>query len=169
MKTVLICAMSLDGRIARTGDDRLDWTTPADMRFFVRETKRIGVVIMGHATYRTIGRPLPGRLNVVMTRSVAGKQSIPNQLEYTSLQPAELLESLGRRGYNEIAVVGGGDTNSAFLRASVVDEVWVSIIPKLLGNGIGLAGNESLSIDLEYLSQEMLSEQVMLIRYRVKR
>ncbi len=169
MKTVIICAMSLDGRISRADDDRLDWTTPADMRFFVRETKRIGVVIMGHKTYQAIGKPLPGRLNVVMTRSAAGKQSIPERLEYTSLQPAEILESLERRGYHESAVVGGGDINSVFLRANAVDEVWVSIIPKILGNGIGLAGNESLNIDLEYLSQEILSEQAVLIRYRVKR
>ncbi|MCL7940121.1 dihydrofolate reductase [Halomonas sp. ATCH28] len=48
-------------------DNQLPWYLPEDLRFFKRMTQAKPLV-MGRKTYQSIGRPLPGRLNIVVTR-----------------------------------------------------------------------------------------------------
>ncbi|TDO03505.1 MULTISPECIES: dihydrofolate reductase [Halomonas] len=48
-------------------DNQLPWYLPEDLRFFKRMTQA-KPIIMGHKTFDSIGRPLPGRLNIVLTR-----------------------------------------------------------------------------------------------------
>ncbi|HEY6529954.1 MAG TPA: dihydrofolate reductase [Cellvibrionaceae bacterium] len=64
-KLAIICAMSLNRVIGR--NNQLPWHLPADLQFFKRTT--LGKpIIMGRKTYESIGRPLPGRTNIVITR-----------------------------------------------------------------------------------------------------
>ncbi len=61
----LIVAMSLNHVIGHA--NRLPWHLPADLRFFKRMT--LGKpVVMGRKTFESIGRPLPDRVNIVITR-----------------------------------------------------------------------------------------------------
>lgn len=58
--------MARNGVIGR--DNRLPWRLPADLAYFKQAT--LGhPVIMGRRTWESIGRPLPGRLNIVVTRN----------------------------------------------------------------------------------------------------
>lgn len=68
MKLILIAAMTADRVIGRDG--RLPWHLPEDLRFFRRQTTG-HAVIMGRKTFDSIGRPLPKRRNVVVTRNPA--------------------------------------------------------------------------------------------------
>ncbi len=63
----LIVAMDENRLIGR--DNGLPWRLPSDMAFFKRTTMGKPVV-MGRKTYESIGKPLPGRDNVVITRQV---------------------------------------------------------------------------------------------------
>src|SRR5512135_2933777 len=61
----LLVAMSLNHVIGHA--NRLPWHLPADLRFFKRMT--LGKpVVMGRKTFESIGRPLPDRVNIVITR-----------------------------------------------------------------------------------------------------
>lgn len=63
----LIAAHDLNGAIGRDGD--IPWHVPEDFAFFKRETTG-GAVIMGRKTWDSLPkRPLPGRMNIVVTRS----------------------------------------------------------------------------------------------------
>ncbi|MBD3618250.1 MAG: type 3 dihydrofolate reductase [Chromatiales bacterium] len=65
MKIILIAAMARDRVIGK--DNQMPWHLPADLQHFKRLT--LGKpVIMGRSTHESIGRPLPGRLNIVVTR-----------------------------------------------------------------------------------------------------
>ena len=61
-----VVAVARNGVIGRTNG--LPWRLPADLAFFKRVTMG-HPVIMGRKTYESIGKPLPGRLNIVVTRS----------------------------------------------------------------------------------------------------
>ena len=66
------CTLSLIAAVARNGaigkDNALLWRLPEDLKFFKRTT--LGCpVIMGRKTWDSIGRPLPGRRNIVITRT----------------------------------------------------------------------------------------------------
>lgn len=66
MEIALICALADNRVIGR--DNQLPWRLPADLRHFKQVTMGKPVV-MGRRTYESIGKPLPGRTNIVLTRA----------------------------------------------------------------------------------------------------
>ena len=70
MKLILFCAITVDGKIARTDNEIVNWTSGEDKKLFATETKKAGVIIMGNNTFKTFGRPLKERLNIVLTKNV---------------------------------------------------------------------------------------------------
>jgi len=66
MRLTAIVAMTPDRLIGRSG--ALPWRLPEDLRFFKRTTTGHPVV-MGRVTFESIGRPLPRRQNIVLTRN----------------------------------------------------------------------------------------------------
>ena len=64
MRRSLVVAVSRNGVIGR--DNQLPWRLPADLAFFKRTTMG-HPLIMGRRTYESIGKPLPGRQNIVVT------------------------------------------------------------------------------------------------------
>ncbi|MFZ5558015.1 MAG: dihydrofolate reductase [Pseudomonadota bacterium] len=92
--------------VARNGvigaDNRLPWHLPDDLRYFKRLTTG-HCVIMGRKTYDSIGRPLPNRRNVVITRQSGLR-----------IDGAEVVHSLDEAlaacgGDDEIFVIGGAE------------------------------------------------------------
>ncbi|MDR2787216.1 MAG: dihydrofolate reductase [Candidatus Accumulibacter sp.] len=99
----LIAAVARNRVIGR--DDRLPWRLPGDMRHF-RETTRGKPVIMGRRTWESLPekfRPLPGRLNVVVSRNPAC--SVSGAVLAGSL--AEAVEKAGNG--DEIFIIGGAE------------------------------------------------------------
>jgi dihydrofolate reductase len=98
MKRSLVVAVSRNGVIGR--DNRLPWRLPADLAYFKRVT--LGKpVVMGRRTWESIGKPLPGRLNIVVT-SDASYQA-PGATVVGSLDAAWLAAG----DAPEVAVIGG--------------------------------------------------------------
>ncbi|RMH59925.1 MAG: type 3 dihydrofolate reductase [Zetaproteobacteria bacterium] len=93
----LIWAQDEQGVIGR--GNALPWHLPADMQWFRRQT--LGKpLLMGRRTFESIGRPLPGRLNIVLSRTSAGLEGC--QLARSL---AEALEIAGAA--RELMVMGG--------------------------------------------------------------
>ena len=80
LKVILLMALTVDGKIAKTSDHYPDWTGRGDKRLFAEISRRAGLVIMGSKTYDTIGKPLPGRQNIVMTRNKTRRSEYDNLL-----------------------------------------------------------------------------------------
>lgn len=96
----IIAAMARNGVIGRDG--RLPWRLPADLRRF-RELTTGHAVIMGRKTYESIGRPLPDRVNIVITGQ-------PNGLADGVLNAGSLAMALEMSGgEDEVFIAGGGE------------------------------------------------------------
>ena len=65
MTITAIVAVDRNGAIGKGG--RLPWHYPADLKFFKEQTLG-NALVMGYRTWLTLKKPLPGRLNVVLTR-----------------------------------------------------------------------------------------------------
>ena len=63
----LICAVSLNGVIGNSETNSIPWYLPTDLKYFKSKTFN-QTVIMGSNTYRSIGKPLKDRRNIVITR-----------------------------------------------------------------------------------------------------
>lgn len=113
MRISLLVAVATNGVIGRGGD--LPWHLPADLKRFQRLT--VGhTLIMGRKTYESIGRPLPRRHSLVITRDrgfvatgggeatgpVAGTVAVVHSL-------AAALAAAAERGEDEAFVVGGAE------------------------------------------------------------
>jgi dihydrofolate reductase len=102
MKVSLIVAMARNRVIGDAG--RLVWRLPADLRFFKRTTMGHHV-LMGRKTWDSIGRPLPGRTFVVITRQ--HDFSAPGCHVAHSLEDALALARAA--GEDEAFVIGGAE------------------------------------------------------------
>ena len=72
-RLVAIVAMSSNRVIGRAG--ALPWYFPEDLKFFKRTT--LGhPILMGRTTFESIGRPLPGRQNIVLSRTMEPREGI---------------------------------------------------------------------------------------------
>lgn len=169
MKIIFFVAMTVNGKIAHASDELVDWTSKEDKQFFREETKKCGVMVMGGATYRTIGRPLPGRLNVVMTRTPDAAKNQEGLLEFTDKPPAALVEDIRGRGFSQIAVTGGAKIFAQFLEAGLCDEIAITIEPKIFGVGVNLFADMERDFALELIETRNLNPHVVLLRYRVVR
>ena len=167
MKVILIMAQTMDGIISRSSDEFIDWTGSADKKMFMQITKEAGVVIMGSKTFDTIGKPLPGRKNMVLTRNSSRISNYDN-LVYTKKDPQTLLNNLSEEGFNKVAVIGGSQINSLFAEHNLIDEIIMTVAPKIFGTGLSLF-NVSLDMNLKLLTTEILEENFILMHYAVQK
>jgi dihydrofolate reductase len=111
-KVALIVAQS-DNRVIGQGGD-LPWHLPEDLKFFKRTT--LGKpIIMGRKTFQSIGKPLPERINIVVTRDrsfqAEGVVVVPSVEE--ALNVGTDLAHIGDT--DEVMVIGGGEIYQATL------------------------------------------------------
>lgn len=165
MEVILLMATTLDGMIARDSSQLVDWTGKADKLYFVKVTKEAGAMIMGSKTYDTIRRPLPGRLNIVMTRDKT-RVSQDESLIYTDQSPGQILADLEARGYDKVTLIGGAVVNSLFARENLITQVHLTLVPKLFGIGLSLFKDE-LDMDLELRDSRELDKGHILMIYQV--
>jgi dihydrofolate reductase len=165
MKTILVMATTLDGKISRGPLHPVDWTGKKDKKLFVQLTRDAGAVIMGSNTYTTIGKPLPGRKNIVMTRNKS-RVSDDKNLIFTDTPPSRIIKDLENQGFKSAALIGGSIVNSLFLKGKLIDEIYVTIIPKIFGHGLSMF-NEETDITLELVDKTNLEKDVILLKYRV--
>jgi dihydrofolate reductase len=165
MKLLLMMAQSVDGIIARHNRHFPDWTCPADKQLFKRVTTDAGVLIMGSRTYATIGKPLPDRLNVVYTRH---PELLPqgDNVRFTMLEPRVLLSQLEAEGYERAVLTGGSAINSFFAKSHIIDEIFVTIAPRIFGRGLTMF-DDSVDFELELLDCSKLDAHTLLLHYRV--
>jgi dihydrofolate reductase len=106
VRIVILAAIADNGVIGQDGD--LPWRLKSDMQHF-RATTMGRPVIMGRKTFRSIGKPLTGRTNIVVSRdptfAVPGVLAAPSVTAALAVAHGDAL----RRGVVDIAVIGGAD------------------------------------------------------------
>ena len=124
MKVSLIVATDLDRGIGKNND--LMWNLPADMQFF-KNTTAGQVVIMGRKNYDSVPekyRPLPNRLNVILTRNKEFKAE--NCLVFHNIK--DCLEHFKNETERKIFIIGGGQIYKETLDQNVVHEMFITTV-----------------------------------------
>ena len=103
----LIVAASQNNIIGQNGD--LPWRLPADLVHFKRLTMG-AAILMGRKTYDSIGRPLPGRKSIVLTRDTAWRAIHDEVINAESLDQAIALATQTEvENKAEVFIIGGGE------------------------------------------------------------
>jgi len=161
MKAFIIAALTADGYIAKDEHHPAFWTGKEDKKRFIELTKRAGVIVMGSTTFKTLPRPLKERVNIVYSRSKTFEGA-----EVTQRNPVDLLHDLEARGFKEVAICGGARIYSMFMKANVVDTLYLTIEPIVFGKGIRLFDDDMLH-HLKLVNSTQTETGALLLEYKV--
>ena len=173
---------SLDGFVARK-DGTVDWLETSDefaegvtmapeaMEAFLRT---IDCYVLGSRTYETalrfeaagMGWAYGDKPTFVLT-----SRSLPRTRDCVSLHSGgivKLLDELKAR-YRRIWVGGGGAVAAEFLRLGLADEIYYSVVPVLIGDGISFFGNLAGDIPLHLAEVTAYRNGMVTLRYEVRR
>jgi dihydrofolate reductase len=115
----LIVAMDENGGIAK--DNQLPWHLPSDLKRFKRLTMGHHLVV-GRKTYETIGKPLPGRVMILLTRQK--KYSAEGYLVVNSIK--EAISIAEKNHENELFIIGGGEIFSQTI--DLADKIYLTTV-----------------------------------------
>ena len=103
-------------------DNDMPWRLPADLAYFKKTTMGCPIV-MGRKTRESLGRPLPGRLNIAITRDKT------YQADGTEVVHS-LAEGIAKaqEAHADVFILGGGEIYKQALAAGVVDRVYATEI-----------------------------------------
>jgi dihydrofolate reductase len=116
---IIIVAIAQNGVIGRNG--QLPWHLPSDLKHFKKTTMNCPIV-MGRKTFESIGKALPGRDNIVLTRDTS--LSLPGCIVVHSMQDA--LDQCTDEG--KVFIIGGADIFNESL--PIIDTIIVTALER---------------------------------------
>lgn len=173
-KVILFIAMSLDGYIADEHGN-VDWLDGQDVNeenidtysVFVQD---VDTIIMGWNTYHQIVTKLSPTEWVYanLTSYVITHRKLPssNEIFFTEKAPVSLVKELKNKEGKSIWICGGANIVQSLVKADLIDEYYISVIPTVLGSGIRLFGTAPGEIKLKLISTQSYNGIVELIYTR---
>jgi dihydrofolate reductase len=174
LKIFVYIAASLDGFIARKNGD-LDWLPAGEEGGedfgYAEFMSTIDHVVMGRNTFEkvlTFGIWNYDKNVIVLTsRDLTIPPELADKVEALHLSPRELVHEMERRGAKHI-YLDGGVAIQRFLRESLVDEMTITTIPILLGEGLPLFGKLEKDVRLELVKSESFKNGFVQNKYKIR-
>lgn len=173
LKVSVYIATSLDGFIARKNGD-LDWlptpTEGGEDYGYADFMSTVNAIVMGRNTFEKVlsfgGWHYDKKVFVLTSRNLTLASELSNKVEALHLSPRELTQELERRGIRHI-YLDGGVTIQRFLREGLVNEMTITIIPVLIGEGLPLFGALDKDIPLQLIEASSFSNGFVQKKYKV--
>lgn len=161
-KVILYIAVSLDGYIADSGGN-VDWLNGQDSAAENADTysafiKDIDTVVMGWKTYHQVATELSPDEWVYssLTSYVITHRSLPSteNIKFVQDDPCRIVQKLRQEPGRGIWICGGASIVQPLVKAELIDEYYISIIPTILGSGIRLWGETEREMKLKLTSTQ---------------
>ncbi|MFA7365387.1 MAG: dihydrofolate reductase family protein [Patescibacteria group bacterium] len=159
----LIMAITSDGKIAKDKDHFANWTSKEDKQIFIQTSKDFGMIMMGLNTFKTFPSPLKDRLNVVFSEK---NEKELEGVKWVNGEPEKVLEDLEKMGFKKALLGGGTGLNTFFLQKKLINEIILTVEPKIFGSGLSLF-NDDFDINLELLELKPINKNSYMVRYKV--
>ncbi len=172
VKVSVYIAVSLDGFIARKNGD-IDWLTGGESGEdygYADFMSTVDHVVMGRNTFEKVlsfgGWHYEKKVIVLTSRDLTLAPELSDKAEALHLSPRELIHELERRSVRHI-YLDGGVTVQRFLRERLVDEMTITTIPILIGEGLPLFGALEKDVRLELLRSQSFKNGFVQNIYKV--
>jgi dihydrofolate reductase len=177
MSNIVFIATSLDGYIADK-DGGLDWlqTIPnpdnLDMGY-VELIGRIDALVMGRKTFEKVCSfdcdwPYSKPVFVLSNSMKSIPEGYEGKAEPISGFLPDVIAAIHQKGHKHI-YIDGGVTVQNFLKDNLIDEMIITVIPILLGDGTPLFGKLPKPIEFEYVKTEVFLDAIVQNHYRRKK
>ncbi len=172
----VFCAVTLDGFLARKGGT-LDWLKPAEEGLAPADTgydafmATVDYVVMGRNTFDAVLKMSDSwfyskPVYVLTTRPLDVPDRLKGKVEFGRPSPVDLVSLMERRGAKRL-YVDGGRTIQEFMKAGLIDDLVITQIPILIGDGIPLFGPHDQDVRLTIESLRLLGGLAVQTTYRV--
>lgn len=128
MTVSIVVATSINNAIGK--NNQLLWHLPADLKFF-KNTTMGGPIVMGRKTFQSIGRALPGRKNVVVTRDVSFNNDKKHDIEVVS-SVDQAIANLHRE--ENVYIIGGGEIYKQSMH--LVDVIYRTLVHTVIDGDV---------------------------------
>lgn len=170
-------ATSLDGFIAKEDGD-IEWLLkrddPTEDHGYNSFIEKIDVIIMGRRTYEKVikfeewiySKPV-----IVLSKTLTNSnvpESLVDKVRILNLAPVELMDRLAKEGCRKV-YIDGGQLIQSFLQEGFIEDLIVTTVPVLLGQGRPLFGPLKTEISLEHLATLSFPSGLVQSKYRVCR
>lgn len=131
-KFIAYIATSIDGRISVASKVLPNWTSKEDWEFFQKGLSKADAVVVGRNTYEVARERLQKRNTFVLSSK---PKTLTRRGSVTFVNPKKVdLKELFKE-YKTVAVIGGGQVYQSMLDFGLLDEMYVTIEPVILGRG----------------------------------
>ncbi len=171
----MFMAMSLDGYVARE-DFGLDWLmkqkTDGEDHGYAAFMESVDGLVMGSGSFQTAltFEAWPYEKPVVVLSKRLKSEDIPDDLRdkvsISALEPLQLMASLSEQGWTR-AYIDGGKVIQSFMRAGLIADMTVTVVPILIGAGKRMFGALDADIDLQLLDSKSFPSGLVTSRYKV--
>jgi dihydrofolate reductase len=174
MKTSVFIATSIDGFIAREKGS-IDWLSggrkSGEDYGYKEFINSVDAIVMGRNTYEQVlsfsSWPYGKKPVVIMsTRKVNIPEKIVKTVFTMNATPKEVIRQLSERGYKHL-FIDGGKTIQGFLKEGLIQQLIITMVPILIGNGIPLFGSISHDVQLKHLGTRQFDDGLVQCRYQV--
>jgi dihydrofolate reductase len=176
MTLYVYIAQSLDGFIADKNGG-LDWLNeipnPDKSDFgFAEFMSKIDAVVMGRNTFEKVQSfgiwPYNKPVYIISSTLNELPKEYSGKAEILNLKPPQIIEKLNKEGFNNLYIDGGALIQS-FLSEDLIDELIITSVPVLLGDGISLFGKLSNSLKFKLQKSEVLIDSLIMSHYLRKK
>lgn len=172
MKVICSMVITPNGYIARL-DGQEDYASHANWLDYLETAKQYNNFVIGRKTLDIVNEQYDGfgfeDVDCEHKIVVSTQRDLKLNPAYTqALSPQDVIDQLNGKVKN-ILLVGGSEINSAFAKQNLIDEVVVTIVPHVIGQGIQLFSPADFDLDLTFEEVEQLSEGRIRVRYSVNK
>lgn len=171
-KVKLYIAMSLDGKIA-DAEGGVKWLeeipNPNKLDYeYIHFQSTIDTTLMGHRTYQQIMSfgidfPYPDTTNFVFTQQ---ENKAPTEdVIFQSGDIVSFVKNLKAQSGKDIWLIGGASINQVLFQAQLIDEIWLFLMPIVVGNGVPLFTNLTMQKQLQLVASKSYPTGVVSLRY----
>ncbi len=167
IKVILYMATSVNGYIAKEDGDS-DWVSEVDSKIFEKKIEEAGCIIVGRKTfdqYHGDLYPVGDATNIVLTSDTTRQDKNKNVVFVFS--PKEAIQIAEQKGHDKVLLIGGGQVNGSFIDDDLIDEIFFSVHPLALGEGIKIFENFKKQVDLKFIDSKELGEGLIQLHYKV--
>lgn len=165
--------LSVDGKSTKGDQSDQSWASKEDQQHLQKLISENNLILMGGQTYslaKSHIKPTEGKLRVVLTRNPEKYKDdyVEGQLEFARGEVKDIADSLEKRGFEQMLLLSGESLNKEFFEEKLIDEILISLEPKIFGSGKGMVSESNLGIQLELMEMKRLNENgTILLHYRI--
>jgi dihydrofolate reductase len=174
-KIIVHIATSVDGYIARPDGD-LEWLTsrPAPKGFYGMDefVRTIDATLLGRKTFE-VSVEMGAKFDKARPTYVFSRQAppafVPSGVHFVNEPIASFVEHLCEREGKNIWLMGGGEIIASFLDERAIDDLIISVVPTVIGDGVPLIARRHRNVLLRLKSAKPFPDGVVQLHYGVSK